>query len=109
PRKGHAELASLPRTLASRLHAPAVQFHQSLDQRQSNAKAALSASGPGLALSEHVEYPLQHVARDAASAVAYRDPNRVTVRTGRQPDATPRLGVPGRVVEQIRQNLGEPD
>ena len=107
-RQAHDELAALARAVALRLDGAAVHLDQPLHQRQADAQPALRALQRPVHLGEHVEDAGQHLGRDADAGVPDPDHRLLAVPLDGEPDAPAALGVLGGVVQQVRQDLGQP-
>ena len=80
-----------------------------LDHGQADAQPALGAGQRAVALGEQVEDAREQIGRDADAGVADADDGVALVEAGVQLDPAARLGVLGRVVEQVDDDLLEPD
>src|SRR5690349_14455061 len=106
-RQSDDECASLPDPAAGSAHGTAMHFNQSSHKGQSDAETALCMSVSGIALREHVEYTRQHRARYSDAGVAYLDYSVAGFRPRFDRDASPRLRILCRIVEQVGKHLRE--
>ena len=109
--KGQADdkLAAFIGAVAAGLNAAVVHIDQPPHQRQANAESALRPLQRPINLREHVEDAGQHVAGDADAVVSHADDGITPFPFGGEPDVTAPLGVLGGVVQQVQEDLSEPD
>ena len=101
------ELASPSRTLAARLHRPAVELHQAANDGEADAEAALGPIRWLIALHEELEHRSKPVGANPATVVAYPDGDLVVLTPGIDLDVTARVGVFRRVLQQVGDHLRE--
>jgi hypothetical protein len=106
-RQSDNELAPLSETVAQGPHGAAVQLHQTLDQRQSDAEAAAGAFLGTLGLNERLEDPRQELGSDPRSGVFDAENHVIPVAPRDDPDPPSHLGVLDGVREQIGDDLLE--
>ena len=103
------ELAARAGPTAAGFEGTAVQLDQSLGQRQPDAEAALRPLYRRSHLGEQPEDVRQMFGGDADAGVSHRDHCLAAPPLGGQPDVTGLLGVLGGVVQQVGEDLGQPD
>ena len=89
--------------------APAVHLDELLDHGQPDAQPPLGPGRRTVPLGEQVEDAREQVGPDADARVGHPDDRVARLPRGLHLDPAARLGVLGRVVEQVDQDLLEPD
>src|SRR5262249_36707710 len=97
--------AALARAAAGRTCAAAVHLHQSLYQQQPDAQAGVRTLPRTWRPGEWVEEVGQDLWGNPSARVPYTQDGFVPLAPGRQPESPPRLGVLGRIFQQVAHNL----
>jgi hypothetical protein len=84
-----------------------VQLEQALRQREADAEPWLCRAARQAGLHEHVEDARQRVRRDADAVVAHTNDDVVILPLCAERDFAARIGVLGRVVEEVGEYLRE--
>src|SRR5207244_6398159 len=96
------ELTPLARAVARGPDGAAVPLHQRADQVQADAQPALR---PGVGLYEEVEDVRQDLRGEADPVVAHAQDEFAAVAPGLDPNVAARIGVLGRVRQQVDHDL----
>ena len=85
-----------------------MHLDQASDQGQADPQAALGAGERLVGLGEQVKDAWQHLVAQADAGVLDSDQRIVSPTFGREGDRTARLGVLGRVIQEIGEDLLQP-
>src|SRR5262249_9674395 len=102
------ELAAHAQTFAAGLDAAAVHLDQPLDDGQPDPQPGLRLLQRPTHLGKHLEYPGQHVRRNADAGVFDAQYGITALALGGEPDAAAPLAVLGGVGEEVTHHLGQP-